>query len=372
MFGPREPALLVHVDYLVVGSGLTGAIIARELADAGREVLVLERRSHLGGNVHDHVHESGVVVHTYGPHYFRTSSDRIWDYVQRFASFRRFEAVVMTLVDGKHEPWPIRRSYVRRVLGSESVDFTGTPANFEEACLARMPRAAYERFVRDYSTKQWGVPPSRLSPALAERVDVRSDDDPRFKQSKHQGLPRGGYAAFMRNVLEGITVVTGHDHLKERDAHAARRLLVFTGPIDEFFGFDMGRLPYRGQKREHEHVRDRQLVLPCGQVNNPAHEGGPHVRTLEWKHMMDPAEAKATRGTLLTRETPFSPVDPAEYEYPFPEEHAAELYARYRSRADALENVLICGRLGDYRYYDMDQAIGRALRLSEQILAKNP
>ena len=206
----RIPRLLVTttVDYLLVGSGLTGAVIARTLADAGREVLVLERRSYVGGNVHDHVHPCGVRIHTYGPHYFRTHRDDIWEFVTRFAEFYRYEACLKTLVDGRHENWPIAASYIRRTLGETwSPDFEGEPRNFEEACLSMMPRLIYEKFVKGYTEKQWGVPASALSPGLAGRFDVRLDDDPRLKRHKHQGLPLCGYAGLMRNMLAGVPVM---------------------------------------------------------------------------------------------------------------------------------------------------------------------
>jgi UDP-galactopyranose mutase len=359
------------VDYLIVGSGLTGAVIARMLADAGRDVLVVERRSHLGGNVHDHVHaESGIRVHTYGPHYFRTASSEIWAFVRRFAEFRPYEAVVRTLVDGQLESWPVAASYVQRVVGDDWVPgFRGRrPANFEEAALAKMPRVVYERFVKGYTEKQWGVPARALAAELARRFDLRSDDDPRLARHRHQGIPVNGYAAFMVKLLAGIPVVLGCDFLRERPAFVARRLLVYTGAIDEFYGFDLGRLGYRAQRREETHHADVEFAQPCVQVNNPNPDGGAHIRTLEWRHLMPAPCAASLRGTVLTRETPFTPTDPDRYEYPFPSEANAALYRRYRARADAEAGVLVCGRLGEYRYFDMDQAIARARTLARRII----
>jgi len=357
-------------DCVIVGSGLTGAVIARLLTDAGRDVVVVDRRPHVGGNVHDHVHASGIRVHTYGPHYFRTNSEEIWRFVTRFARFYSYEACIKSFVDGKHENWPIAASYIRRTIGENwRPVFRGTPANFEEASLSMMPQPVFEKFVKPYSEKQWGVPARTLAADLARRFDVREDDEPRLFRHKYQGMPVDGYAAFMRNLLAGIKVVLNCDYLKDRAALPHRRLLVFTGPIDEFFGFDLGRLHYRGQRRESTFEPDVDYIQPCGQVNHPDPACGPHIRRLEWKHMMPPDEALAIRGTLLTRETAYSPATPNEYEYPFPDRANADLYARYRRRADAAQDVLICGRLGEYRYYDMDQAIGRAMLLAERILA---
>lgn len=360
----------MKVDYLIVGSGLTGATISRLLADAGREVLVVDRRSHWGGNVHDHAHESGIRIHTYGPHYFRTSSERIWEYVTRFAEFHPFEAVVQSLVDGRYENWPIAASYIRDHVGEGwRPEFQGTPSNFEEAALSLMPRTIYEKFVKEYNEKQWGIPAHALAAELCKRFDVRADDDPRLTpRASHQGLPKQGYVELMRRMLENIPLHLDYDYLQRKGEIAARKRLIFTGPIDEFFGFALGRLVYRGQRREHRYLPDMDLAQPVGQVNNPLHRGGPHIRTLEWKHLM-PDEAKPhLRGTVLTTETPFTPESANEYEYPLPDACNARLYVDYRRRADATEGLLVCGRLGEYRYYDMDQAIGRAMTLAGKLI----
>jgi len=359
----------LQVDFLIVGSGLTGATIARTLADAGCEVLVLERRNHVGGNVHDHVHPSGVRVHTYGPHYFRTNSEEIWQFVHRFSEFFPYEAVVKTQVDGKLEQWPVAEEYIRREVGSfcpRSSD--KLPSNFEEACLAMMPRLVYEKFVRGYTEKQWGTRADNLSPRLASRFKVRLDNDQRFSQHKHQGLPRAGYADFMSRMLEGVPVLLNCDFLAARGCFQARELLIFTGAIDEFFAHDLGRLDYRAQRREHLFLQNQHCFQPCGQVNNPSDGCGTHVRTLEWKHMMPPEQAAGISGTLITREHPYTPWDSDHYEYPFPDERNQGLYAAYRSRVAAHDRLMICGRLGEYRYFDMDQAIGRALRIARKIL----
>jgi UDP-galactopyranose mutase len=356
-------------DYLVVGSGLTGAVIARALADAGRTVLVIERRTHLGGNVHDYTHESGIRIHSYGPHYFRTNSDKLWRFVNRFGDFRRFEANLKTYVDGNYENWPIAGSYIRRTVGSGwKPAFSGVPANFEQASLSMMPRLIYEKFVKGYTEKQWGVPARTLSADLAKRFDVRGDDESRLMRHKFQGLPEKGYANFMTKLLEGIPVILNCDYHKRRGAFIASRMTIFTGPIDEYFAFDIGRLKYRGQKREHEYLPHTTWAQPCIQVNNPDPTNGSHIRTLEWKHLLTPDEAGKIGGTVLTRETTVSPSNPNDYEYPFPDDKNARLYKRYAERAESISGLLICGRLGEYRYYDMDQAIARAQVLAQRIL----
>ncbi|MEN6543990.1 FAD-dependent oxidoreductase [Parvibaculum sp.] len=358
-------------DYVVVGAGLTGAVIARALRDAGRSVVVLDRRAHVAGNVHDHVHPSGISIHTYGPHYFRTNDDDLWKFVNRFATFYKYEPAIKSLVDGRHENWPIAGSYINRTVGKDwRPEFIGTPANFEEAALSLMPQLVYEKFVKGYTEKQWGVPATALSAGLVKRFDVREDDEPRLMRHVHQGIPVEGYTRMVEAMLEGIPVHLKTDYLQQRDAFKPRIGLVYTGSIDEFFDFDMGRLAYRGQRRVHEYFPESEAIQPCGQVNNPDPSEGAHIRTLEWKHMMEPDVAGNIRGTVLTREIPFTPDNPADYEYPFPDQANSDLYARYRARAAALTDVLICGRLGEYRYYDMDQAIARARLLARRLIEK--
>src|SRR5580704_227420 len=359
----------LQVDFLIVGAGLTGATIARKLADAGCEVLVLERRSHAGGNVHDHLHSSGVRIHTYGPHYFRTNSDEIWEFVNRFAEFFCYEAELRTLVEGRLEHWPITAEYICRKIGLDwKPSFENAPSNFEEACLATMPRLVYERFVKGYTEKQWGTSAKSLSPKLATRFDVRLDNEKRLSRHRYQGIPRAGYAEFTQKLLAGIPVLLNCDFMLERDQFLARKLLNFTGAIDEFCSYALGKLGYRAQRREHMFVEDTEYVQPCGQVNNPGSENGAHIRTLEWKHMMPPEEAARVMGTVITREYPCTPQDSNHYEYPFPDERNRLLYQAYRAKVAGIKRLLICGRLGEYRYFDMDQAIGRAIRLAQEIL----
>ncbi|MDX2072135.1 MAG: UDP-galactopyranose mutase [Haliscomenobacter sp.] len=360
----------------IVGSGLTGATIARLLHDQGYAVTVFERRAQIGGNVHDFLHSSGIRVHSYGPHYFRTNSEVIWAYVQRFGSFFSYRAVVKSYVDGQYENWPILAAYLKRI-GAEQYHksrfFTAAslPAtNFEEAALQLMPVEVYEKFVKNYTFKQWGVEPKQLSPDLVKRFEVHYDDDPHLTPGyKWQGLPVDGYAQWMTRMLDGIELHLGVDYLQEQKSLEPASFTVFTGPIDAFFGFDLGRLHYRGQKREHHYLPNTNWYQPCAQVNNPALETGDHIRTLEWKHLIRLEQQQFISGTLITRETPFSPQDIDQYEYPFPDNTNQGLYQQYRQRAQKIPNLLICGRLGEYRYYDMDQAIGRAMMLvQKQIL----
>lgn len=361
----------MKTDYVVVGSGLTGATIARLLADAGRDVVVLERRPHLGGNVHSFNHESGIPIHTYGPHCFRTGSESVWQFVQRFANFYRYEHRVVSLVDGKFEQWPVSAEYMHRMFPiCWALPFTGEPSNFEEACLAKMPMLIYEKFVKGYTEKQWGVPARTLSSALASRFEIRDDDDPRLSKLPYQGLPLCGWATFMENMLDGIPVMLNFNYLDSPSCFRPRRKLIFTGPIDEFFDFRLGKLKYRGQKRERT-VRDGVKDSLLGsQFNFPGSEQK-CIRVIDWQEMMPDEFGEAVYKTVLTKETPYTPTDPDAYEYPFPDAENAALYAKYRAEADALDRVLICGRLGEYAYLDMDKAIERATVLAEGLLKED-
>jgi UDP-galactopyranose mutase len=358
------------VDYIVVGSGMTGATIARLLADAGREIIVLERRAHIGGNVHDLLHSSGIRVHTYGPHYFRTGSQRIWEFVTRFANFYEYKAKLLSLVDGRYEHWPVIKSCLIRLAGADwSPGFKGVPTNFEEASLLMMPRIIFDKFVKGYTEKQWGVPAHTLSVDLARRFDVRSDDDVLLSRHKYQGLPLEGYHSWMKKMLDGIPVRLSTDYLNSREDFRHKKCLIFTGPIDELFSFSHGRLKYRGQRRTHRYVTDRDTILPCAQVNNPDPAQGSHVRSLEWKYLMPPGFVKNNIGTVITTETPYTAQDPNDYEYPFPDAENRKIYQTYAQRANQIPKLIICGRLGEYRYYDMDQAIGRAMMIARRLLS---
>lgn len=349
------PAL---ADYVVVGAGLTGATIARLLKDAGLDVAVVERREVVGGNCHDQMID-GFRVHTYGPHYFRTNSERIWLFVNRFADWYPFEARVMTQVDGKRENWPLQAEIIARECGDNPAMFyRPNPANFEEAVLNKLPLRIYRKYVHGYTLKQWGVEPCMLDASLAARFDVHHGDT-RLKDSRYQALPRDGYTAMVTAMLDGIRVHLGAEY--RPDKVVARRCVFFTGPIDEYFDFALGRLRYRSQERK---LRKFALAagwksfFPVAQMNYPS-LASPFLRSIEWGHLM---ENPPTGRTMITQEVP----QDGGYEYPFPDASNRELYERYCRGVP--DRVVFCGRLGEYRYLDMDQAIGRAMKLAERVI----
>lgn len=364
--------MVTRADYIIVGAGLTGGTIARLLADHGREVLVIERRNHLGGNVHDSLHHSRIRVHTYGPHYFRCSSREIWDFVQRFSRFYRYEAKAKAVVNGSYQDWPLNRTMLSDFPGWEKSRPVGPPKNFEEACLLKMPRPLYDTYVRGYTRKQWGVEPSSLDPELAERVRMNHERHTTLTPDHpFQGLPTLGYAGLVENLLAGIPCVVGTDYLKNRSDYHARKALVFTGSVDEYFNFDGGRLGYRGQRRVHRYLPESDHHQPCAQVNHPASGDASPIRTIEWKYLMPPHERGKTQGTVITEEYPFAPNDPNQFEYPMPTARNRHIYEEYRQRAAAVPNLIVCGRLGCYRYFDMDHAIERAMEIAENLLTRN-
>ncbi len=361
-----EP-LMTTVDYLVVGTGLSGGTIARVLADHNREVLLLERRTHVGGNVHDFLHANGARIHSYGPHYFRCTNPRIWEFVNRFADFYAYRATVKSLVKGRYENWPVCQALAGSVNGYARA-WPGEPRNFEEACLRMMPRPVYEAYVAGYTRRQWGIEPRLLEAKLANRIRINADHQRELTPHyAYQGLPRTGYAEFTAKLVAGVPCRLGVDYLKVRSEYTARKALVFTGSLDEFFEFDQGRLAYRRQERKHEFFSELKWYQPCGQINHPAAQDSEPLRTVEWKHLM-PAEQRAQiRGTIVTSEYPVTAEEPDHFEYPVPTARNKWLYRQYRQRARVVPKLIVCGRLGEFCYLDMDQSIERACVIARSL-----
>lgn len=359
---------MIKADFVIVGSGLTGSTIARILADHQQDVLILERKDHIAGNVYDYKHECGAMIHKYGPHYFRCGSEKIWQFVNRFTTFYNWSAELRSKVKDEYLNWPVQQSYIEKIAGTEWDLFKGEPKNFEEACLAKMPRELYELFIKGYTEKQWGVRCTELDKELAVRITInKSNVNTLTPNHKWNALPRNGYTEMVRNMIGDINVQTDFDYLQNRERVVAKKLLIFTGPVDEFFGYKYGKLKYRGQKRNVEYLPQTDQYQPFIQVNYP-NADEPRIRTIEWKHLMHPDDKINIKGTLLTHETPFTPDHPHQYEYPFPDKQNKSLYEKYKEEAAGLKDILICGRLGEYRYYDMDQAIGRAMNFASEIL----
>ena len=356
---------------LVVGAGFAGAVCARELADAGWRVQVVERREHVAGNAFDEADDHGVIIHRYGPHIFHTNSDRIFAWLSRFTRWRPYEHRALSSVRGLLVPVPINRTTINRLFGLD-LDSAGIaaylervrrpiarPANSEEQLLSTIGQELCDLFFRGYSRKQWGIELAELDAQVAGRIPVRTDDDDRFFSDRHQSMPAEGYAAMFERILdhERIQVALGTDFDPGRDA-AGWRHIVFTGPIDGYFAHRFGHLPYRSVRFETEHHADRALVQPVGTINHPnAHA---YTRVTEYKHMT----GQQCPGTTVMREYPCAEGPPF---YPVPNPTTQALYRRYRDLADGLENVSFVGRLAEYRYYNMDQVVAAAIRTAGDI-----
>jgi UDP-galactopyranose mutase len=365
-------------DWLVVGAGFAGSVLAERIASQRKEtVLVVDRRDHVAGNAYDHPDAAGLLVHRYGPHIFHTNSAQVFAHLSRFTEWRPYEHRVLAKVRSPATgepmlvPMPINLDTINRLYGlsltedeveawlaarAEPVEQIRTS---EDVVVGKVGRELYELFFRGYTRKQWALDPSELDKSVTARVPTRQDRDDRYFTDRFQAMPRDGYTAMFHRMLEhpNITVRTGMDFREARRRFAFRRL-IWTGPVDEYFGFRFGRLPYRSLSFRHETL-DREWVLPTGTVNHPE-EATPFTRVSEYKWMTGQQHPK----TSVTYEYPSAEGDPY---YPIPRPENAALYKLYEVLADAERDTWFVGRLATYRYYNMDQVVGQALATFERI-----
>ena len=363
-------------DWLVVGAGFAGAVMAERLAnERGDRVLVIDRREHVGGNAFDHHDAAGVLVHRYGPHIFHTNSDAVVAYLSRFTAWHPYEHRVRGYVDGKLVPVPINLDTVNQLYGLDLTPETleawfaaraETVAEIrtsEDVIVSRVGRELYEKFFQGYTRKQWGLDPAQLDASVTARVPVRTNRDDRYFTDKFQAMPRDGYTAMFERLLDqpGIEVRTGIDYAALGDRVNYRRL-IWTGPVDEFFDFRYGRLPYRSLRFRHvTHPAGR--FQPVGTVNYPMSED--YTRVSEYKHMT----GQRHPATSITYEYPAADGDPY---YPIPRPENQALYKQYEALADAAGDTWFVGRLATYRYLNMDQVVGQALATFRRIDADCP
>jgi UDP-galactopyranose mutase len=365
-------ALLLNTDFLIVGAGYAGSVMARELADAGRSVLLIDKRPHIAGNAYDEPDAHGVLVHRYGPHIFHTNGERIFQYLSRFTAWHEYEHRVLGVVDGRRYPFPINRDTLNQLYGLD-LDEAGAAAFFErvrepreqvatseDVVLNSVGRDLYEKFFLNYTRKQWGLDPSQLKAGVAARIPVRTNTDDRYFTDTFQAMPRDGYTAMFRNLLDHprIQVELDTDHENVRDRIQARHV-VFTGPIDAYFQHRYGRLPYRSLRFEHEHLADTAQFQPVATVNYPNDHA--YTRITEFKHLTGQQHA----GTSIVREFPEAEGDPY---YPVPRTENEALFKRYEALAAQERDVTFVGRLAQYRYYNMDQVVGAALAAAQRLL----
>lgn len=363
-------------DYLVVGAGFAGSVIAERLASQhNADVLVIDRRPHVGGNAYDLRDDAGVLIHQYGPHIFHTNSDEIVDYLSQFTAWRPYEHRVLAQVRGQLVPIPINRTTLNLLFGldlqtdAEAAAYLASRAEpvaevrtSEDVVVAAVGRELYELFFQGYTRKQWGVDPSALDKAVTARIPTRTNTDDRYFADKHQIMPRDGYTAMFNRMLDhpNIDVLLSTDYRDVVDEIRAGHI-VFTGPIDEYFGFRYGKLPYRSLRFEHK-VVDREQFQPVAVVNYPDPKV-PYTRITEYKHLTGQTHDR----TSITYEYPSTEGDPY---YPIPRPENQELFKRYEALADATPSVTFVGRLATYRYYNMDQVVGQALATFRRIDAR--
>lgn len=368
-------------DYLIVGAGLYGATAARELTDAGKRVLVAERRPHIAGNAYTKQTE-GINVHVYGAHIFHTNLPEVWKYVNRFAEFNRFTNSPVANYRGELYSLPFNMHTFHRMWGvvtpqeAEAIlvrqrqEITGEPRNLEEQAIRLVGRDIYEKLIRGYTEKQWGRPCDQLPAFIIRRIPVRMTFDSNYFDALYQGIPKGGYTAMAARMLEGVEVRTGCDYLQHKDElDALAKRVIYTGPIDAYYGYCLGPLEYRSVRFETE-VLD-QANFQGNAVINYTDAETPWTRIIEHKWFefgIRSDTGKPAEKTVISREysAAWKPGD--EPYYPVNDEKNTALYRRYAAMAEKEERVIMGGRLGSYRYYDMDQVIAAALEKTKTLI----
>jgi UDP-galactopyranose mutase len=362
----------MRTDVLVVGAGFAGCVVAERLATNGKRVILVEKRPHIGGNSYDEFDTHGVLIHRYGPHIFHTNDASVFDYLSRFTEWRPYEHRVLSFVDGKLLPFPINLDTLNRFfnlnldeqeakafLCSKRVPLTHIK-NSEDLVLNQVGHELCDAFFRGYTRKQWGVDLSELDFHVASRIPVRTDRDERYFADTFQFMPRDGFTRMFERMLSHprIEVMLNADFFKLRDQLCTKHI-VYTGPIDAFFDFQFGRLPYRALRFEHFHLPNTPQSQPVGVINYP--NDFEYTRITEFKHLT----GQTHLGTSIVREYPCSGGEPS---YPVPNSKNNVLFDRYWRMAAKEPDVTFLGRLAEYRYYNMDQTVLAGLRAHEKIL----
>lgn len=362
----------IHKDYqaVIVGAGPVGCVLAERMArELGWKVLLTDKRNHIAGNCFDTYHESGVLIHRYGPHYFRTNSQELLDYLSRFTKWIPGNYRVKSSVDGELYPFPINLLTLRQffkkpdltaeeaaALLEEKREKIPNPSNSEEFVLSRVGREMYEAFYLNYTLKQWAIHPKDLAPSVCGRIPVRLNTDERYVDHKFQLTPEAGFTEMFKNMIhhENIDLMLETDFSGIRNSIAPGTVLIYTGPVDEYFDFKLGKLPWRSL---HFEFKEKELPYeqPCVQINYPNEHD--YTRTVEIKHVTKQEHPH----TVISYEYPRAEGDPY---YPIPREANAALYEKYKALADKeteKNHVYFCGRLAEYKYFNTDEVIERAL-----------
>jgi UDP-galactopyranose mutase len=358
-------------DYLIVGAGFAGSVLAERLAaGSGKKVLIIDRRPHTGGNAYDYYNPDGILIHKYGPHIFHTNSEEVFNYLCRFTEWRQYQHRVLASVDGQLLPIPINLDTINRMYGLhlsafELEDFFKRVAEprekietSEDVVISKVGRELYEKFFRNYTRKQWDYDPSELDAAVTSRVPIRYNRDDRYFTDTYQVMPLYGYTRMFERMLDhpNIKIMLNTDY-QEVINMVSYREVIFTGPVDEYFDFVYGKLPYRSLQFQFQTLNEEQHQ-PVAVINYPNEY--PYTRVTEFKHLTGQNHAKTT----LVYEYPTMDGDPY---YPIPRAENAQLYARYQALAAQKRGVYFAGRLGTYKYYNMDQVVAQAITLYSKI-----
>jgi UDP-galactopyranose mutase len=361
------------MNVLIAGAGFAGSVCARELAEAGHHIQLVDRRPHIGGNAYDAHDAQGNLIHPYGPHIFHTNSKRVFEYLSRFTDWRFYEHRVLAKVGDQLLPIPINRSTINQLYGlnlneeqvAEYLERVRQPRSelktSEDVVLNSVGPDLCDKFFRGYTRKQWGLDLSELSAGVAARIPTRTNDDDRYFADTFQFMPNEGYTRMFERLLDHprIQVHVGKEFSQAR-SELPHDHIVYTGPIDAFFDHCHGRLPYRSLRFEHSHLAQEADFQPVGTVNYPNDHD--YTRITEFKHLT----GQKSHGSSIVREYPTDEGDPY---YPIPRPENEALYKRYAAMAEATSGVTFVGRLAQYRYYNMDQIVASALKTSEDLLA---
>ena len=364
-----------HYDFLIVGAGLYGATFAREATDHGKRCLVIDKRSHIGGNVYCEEIED-IIVHKYGAHIFHTDRKDVWEYVNRFVKIRPYVHRVTARNGESTYSMPFNMHTFQQMWGvitpeeakakiAEQRKNVPSPANLEEQALSLVGKDIYETLIKGYTEKQWGRPCKALPASILQRLPLRFEYDDCYFTDQYQGIPEGGYNQLIEKLLNGSTVVTGLSYQKLTAAFPnIADKVVYTGPIDQFFDYSMGRLEYRSLRFEEEVLEESDFQGQA--VVNYCDEETPYTRIIEHKHFA----GQESKKTVITREYPEDWRPGKEPYYPVNDERNSELYQKYRELAEESPDVIFGGRLGEYRYYDMDDVIAAALEKVRESLGE--
>lgn len=363
-------------DYLIVGAGFAGSVLAERLATVlNKKVLIIDKRIHIGGNAYDHYDKAGILVHKYGPHIFHTNSKDIFDYLSRFTEWRNYQHRVLASVDGQLLPIPINLNTINSMYGlklnsNELIDFFQERSEkkkeiltSEDVVVNGVGRELYEKFFKGYTKKQWDLDPSQLNASVTARIPTRTNKDDRYFTDTYQVMPLYGYTKMFDKMLDhpNINIMLNTDY-KDILGEIAHKKLIFTGPVDEYFNFRFGKLPYRSIEFKFETL-DQEVFQQTGTINYPNDYA--FTRITEFKHLSGQKHHK----TSIVYEFPKADGDPY---YPIPMPENAALYKKYHSLAMQMKNTYFVGRLATYKYYNMDQVVAQALSVFKQIKSNEP